>query len=125
MKICRNCGVCCHHTEMELSEADITNIEINSPNSTLREEFVVKKGDYYQLKNLDGHCIFLLPKTNTCKVYSFRPKGCQFYPMIYDLERDQCVLDRDCPHRHHFYSNSSEFRKSCNSLRNWVKKELI
>ena len=110
---------------MELSEADITNIEINSPNSTSREEFAVKKGDYYQLKNLDGHCIFLLPKTNTCKVYSFRPKGCQFYPMIYDTLHNECILDEECPHYKIFYSNPSNFRKKCLDLRRWLKLHVF
>ena len=81
--------------------------------------------NYFQLMNRDGHCIFLLPKTNTCKIYSFRPMGCQFYPMVYDLEKDQCILDKDCPHKHIFYSDTSEFNATCRRLRKWVKKELI
>ena len=125
MNICNTCGVCCYQTEMELSESDIVRIEQLSPESILRGEFAVNKGDYFHLKNLNGHCIFLLPKTNTCKIYPFRPKGCQFYPMIYDLERDQCVLDIDCPHKQLFYSNSLKFRETCKSLSNWVKKDLI
>jgi Fe-S-cluster containining protein len=125
MNICNTCGVCCYQTEMELSESDMVRIEQFFPGSIIRREFAVKKGDYFQLKNLDEHCIFLLPKTNTCKIYSFRPKGCLFYPMIYDLEKDQCVLDEDCPHKNLFYSNSSIFRETCKGLRNWVKKDLF
>ena len=110
---------------MELSESDLTRIEQNFPESIKREKFAVKNGDFFQLKNHNDHCIFLIPKTNICKIYSFRPAGCKFYPMIYDLEEEQCVLDNDCPHKHLFYLNSSEFEETCKSLRNWVQKELI
>jgi len=50
---------------------------------------------FFQLKNIDGECFFL--KNNKCQIYEFRPMGCRFYPIVFDLDKNKAVLDDECP----------------------------
>jgi hypothetical protein len=50
---------------------------------------------FYRLKNHNGSCVFL--EDNKCHIYSHRPQGCRFYPLIYDLDLEKAVVDKDCP----------------------------
>lgn len=93
MKCVENCFKCCLNTEMILSEDDIKRIEKLGYE---REEFTVYKDGYYRLRNVDGHCIFLDPKTGKCKIYNYRPLGCRIYPVIYDPKKG-FTIDDLCP----------------------------
>ena len=123
--ICQNCGKCCFDTEMELSRLDIKRIEKLNPWGLKEKDFTRKDGGYHLLKNIDGHCIFLDPETLLCKIYDYRPKGCEFYPLIFDLKRNRCKLDDLCPHKEMFFKNKKEVYKKCNELRVFIKKELL
>ncbi|MHA1647366.1 MAG: YkgJ family cysteine cluster protein [Promethearchaeota archaeon] len=125
MKICRDCGVCCHYTEMQLSIKDIQNIEKNNPKNLSRNDFCEIVDGFFQLKNIDDHCIFLDPYQNTCTIYNNRPEGCKFYPMIFDENQNRCILDKDCPYRREFYKHAPNYKSTCKKLRNWIKEELI
>ena len=35
-------------------------------------------------------------KDGLCTIYDSRPQGCRFYPLIYDLELDEFVIDNLC-----------------------------
>lgn len=122
---CEECGKCCMETEMILSEEDINLILKNSINSLEKEEFVfLNVGGYYQLKNVDNHCIFLDPVLKLCKIYKHRPQGCRFYPMIYDVEKKRCIIDKECPRPNLFYQDQKEFEKICKHLKRFVKSKL-
>ena len=83
---CKDCGKCCLETEMILSQRDIKLILSNFPNPIREEDFTLKNfEDQYQLKNKKGHCVFLEPTQKFCKIYEYRPQGCRFYPLIFDL----------------------------------------
>jgi Fe-S-cluster containining protein len=87
------CHECCLETEMALSEKDITDIVDLGYKI---DEFLEEKDGFMVLKNIDGHCFFL--KNNLCKIYEHRPQGCRFYPLIYDFEDDEFVIDNLCSH---------------------------
>ena len=56
---CENCGKCCLETEMILSQEDVDLIINNSLNKSYRDYFTFEKSnEYYQLKNIEGHCVF-------------------------------------------------------------------
>lgn len=91
------CYQCCLDTEMTLSEEDITRIEKLGYKI---EEFLEEKDGFMALRNIDNHCIFL--KNKMCSIYEIRPQGCRFYPLIYDFNIDDFVIDNLCEHKDDF-----------------------
>jgi uncharacterized protein len=84
---------------MPLSEADIGRIR----------ELGIKEDDFCEqsedsgwmiLKNIDGRCIF--HDGDGCEIYGDRPDGCKLYPVIYDPETKEAVIDWECPFGHEF-----------------------
>ena len=92
-----NCSECCLETEMTLSEKDITRIESLGYKI---EEFLEEKEGFMTLKNIDKQCFFL--KDGLCSIYDNRPYGCRFYPLIYDFELDEFIIDNLCAHGEDF-----------------------
>ncbi len=120
---CRN--FCCLKTEMILSEQDIKLIINNSSNDLKKKDFVYKNRDgFFQLKNIEGHCVFFDIVSKNCKIYEFRPKGCQFYPLIYDYNDNKCVIDDDCQKPHYFYQNQEEIKIKCQQLIKYLRNEI-
>ena len=92
-----NCVKCCLETEMPLSRFDIDRIlELDHQ----LEDFAVKTGREWRLKNRFGRCVFLLAEG--CTIYSHRPEGCRIYPLVYDEATGKAVMHRLCPYRHEF-----------------------
>jgi len=90
----RYCGKCCYNTEMILFKEDIERItKLGYP----KEFFVAKQGNMNVLRNINGHCVFLDPETNKCKIYKHRPIGCRLYPLVYDASRNIVIIDAECP----------------------------
>jgi Fe-S-cluster containining protein len=76
---------------MTLTESDVARLRAAGH----RGFFFVNHEKDYQLKNVDGHCIFLVD--GRCSVHDDRPQGCRTYPLILDLSVDRVVLDDVCP----------------------------
>ena len=95
-----NCYECCLETEMPLSEKDITRI---SNLGFKIEEFLEEKDGFMVLRNIENKCFFL--KDGRCSIYEDRPEGCKYYPLIYDLETDEFVIDELCTHYQDFDSS--------------------
>lgn len=122
---CENCGKCCLETEMIVSNKDIENIVAFSGISVKKEDFVFINDDgFYQLKNYDGHCLFLDASSRLCKIYKYRPQGCRFYPLIYNYDEKKCVFDEDCPRPRFFYQNPQEFKRTCKYIKRFLTEEL-
>jgi len=96
---CIKCGRCCENTEMILLREDIERIASLGFNA---EEFIVYSKGFYRLKNVDGRCVFLNPKTRLCSIYDWRPKGCRLYPIIYVIGSyfEEITVDNNCPQAH-------------------------
>ena len=111
-------GKCCYDTEMLLSEEDIKRIE---KLGYARNEFLeIDNNGFAKLKNRGGHCVFLNPETNLCKIYSERPLGCRLYPVIYDLNKKKCIVDKFCPM---WYTVSKkEKTHACRSIKRLIEK---
>ena len=91
---CQRCGTCCLQTEMLLSQQDIQRL---TKRGYPTEKFVrFDKEGYATLRNRQGHCVFLNPKTRRCTVYADRPEGCRVYPVVFDEEKG-VVADTLCP----------------------------
>lgn len=86
-----DCHICCLDTRMTLTEADVARLEAAGN----RDFFFVNDDHDLQLRNVDGHCIFL--DNGLCSVHDDRPEGCRLYPLILDLSVDRVVLDTVCP----------------------------
>ena len=92
----KNCCKCCKETEMMLTGKDVERLE---KLGFKREEFCVRDGNFLKLCNINGVCFFLDPEKGLCTVYENRPEGCRLYPIVFDLLRRKCVLDKTCPYR--------------------------
>lgn len=105
MSIClhHKCTLCCHSTEMPLSNEDIAKIQ----NLGYEENFFVreKQGLKY-LKNRRGRCVFL---ECNCAIYENRPEGCKLYPVVLDSRTGRAILDELCPFQKEFHVS---FKKS-------------
>jgi Fe-S-cluster containining protein len=99
------CIQCCIETRMPLSRNDILRIENLG---YLLKDFAKKVGKEWRLKNRLGRCVFL--SEDGCSIYSYRPEGCQQYPLVYDETSRKAVLDYLCP-------NSSEFKVKKDDIR--------
>ncbi|RLE67681.1 MAG: YkgJ family cysteine cluster protein [Thermoprotei archaeon] len=91
---CRSCGACCRATEMILTLSDVRRLEALGYR---REEFAVKKGDHYVLRNVSGVCYFYDERSKMCRVYDYRPIGCSLYPIVIDARTGELLLDSFCP----------------------------
>ena len=122
---CNDCGKCCLETEMLLSKEDVNLILKRSANNYRKADFVIRnKNGNFQLKNVNGHCVFLDISSKLCKIYEIRPQGCRFYPMIYDIGRKKCIIDNECPRFYLFYQDQNEYESNCKALNNFIKDEL-
>ena len=95
MGTCLLCANCCRETEMLLANEDIERIENKLP----RREFSYVRDGYLYLKNQQGNCVFLEPESMRCSIYEIRPRGCRFYPIVYDPYLKKCVVDKDCSNK--------------------------
>lgn len=122
---CKDCGNCCLDTEMILSRKDIDTI-ITNYHANLRENdfSFLNNIKQYQLKNVDRHCVFFEPSLKLCKIYDYRPRGCRFYPLIFDMSENKCRLDEECPRNDLFYEDEQDLRITCQNLKLFLKKQL-
>ena len=122
---CENCGKCCLETEMILSSEDIKIIINSLPNNIRKEDFTFKNiNKQYQLRNIEGYCFFFDYSNKECKIYKFRPQGCKFYPLIYDINKKKCRLDEECPRNNLFYKDNQTLRNECQNLKMFLKNQL-
>lgn len=124
--LCVQCGKCCRLTEMYVSTKDISRILKNFKGCLQKEDFVeINQDGTFQLKNVENWCYFYDIENQLCKIYEFRPRGCRFYPLIYDMEDNKCILDEECPRSHLFYEKSNKTEKICIELKKFLEKELF
>ncbi|MBY9018622.1 MAG: YkgJ family cysteine cluster protein [Candidatus Lokiarchaeota archaeon] len=123
--VCLDCGKCCLETEMILSQEDVKRIINNFKGDIEQEDFCyISRDGYLQLRNNEHHCYFFELSTKNCKIYDIRPQGCKFYPLIYDMKKNKCTLDEDCPKPYLFYPNKSEMEKTCSEIIHYLKNHL-
>ncbi|HIE14522.1 TPA: YkgJ family cysteine cluster protein [Candidatus Bathyarchaeota archaeon] len=97
---------------MPLTETDIKRI---SGLGYKLEEFTVRDGKRFKLKNKNGKCVFLTE--NGCKIYNYRPEGCRLYPLIYDESINKPVLDDYCPYKNEFKPTKDDAEKLINLIK--------
>jgi Fe-S-cluster containining protein len=86
-----------------------------------RGEYLVRTDDgFCELRNVDGHCFFYDPDSKMCKIYDNRPNGCRYYPIVYNVKKRKCVVDKDCPSRETM--SRDEIRKSCHKVKSLVER---
>ena len=87
------CVECCLETRMPLSNFDLKRILKLGHE---REYFAVKAKKEWRLKNNSGRCVFL--SEEGCRIYRHRPEGCRLYPLVYDENLREAVVDPFCPY---------------------------
>lgn len=106
------CNKCCIDTHMPVTGTDIKKI---TRQGYRHRDFVIRRKKDRYLKNINGKCFFL--GDDVCKIYSFRPKGCQLYPLVYNERTSQAIIHDFCPYGHMFKINNEDVE----SLRSLVK----
>ena len=123
---CVDCGNCCRETEMLLSARDIARIMKKGRKNLRPNDFVRKTDDrLFQLKNVNGHCVFFDHNTQLCKIYEIRPQGCRFYPLTFDLKVKMCILDEDCPRPELFYPSRESRTNTCKQLIGFLEDQIL
>ncbi|MEM2915586.1 MAG: YkgJ family cysteine cluster protein [Candidatus Bathyarchaeia archaeon] len=100
------CIKCCIKTRMPLSLSDIDRI---TKMGHRLKDFATKTDNEWRLKNRNGRCVFV--SDQGCKIYSYRPEGCQLYPLIYDENLKKAVIDPLCPHGNEFKFKKEDIEK--------------
>ncbi|MDI6885198.1 MAG: YkgJ family cysteine cluster protein [archaeon] len=111
------CVQCCIETRMPLSPLDIKKILKVGYGLN---DFTIELDDRWRLKNISGRCVFL--SEGGCKIYPYRPEGCQLYPLIYDEDLRYAVIDHLCPYGREFTVKKEDIKKLKNLLRRLEKK---
>ena len=88
-----DCFACCKDTRMPLLKEDIARIVKKGYALT---DFTVMDDGFIVLRNKDSYCVFL--KEGRCSIYSIRPIGCRLYPLVYDIDNDEPIIDKECAH---------------------------
>ncbi|TFG09339.1 YkgJ family cysteine cluster protein [Candidatus Thorarchaeota archaeon] len=102
---------------MTLTHEDLERIEALGYS---RDDFMVAAEDgFSELRNVNGLCFFYDKDRQECRIYEDRPEGCKYYPVVYDVSRDRCVVDRDCPSWETM--DATTIRKLCPKVRALVK----
>ncbi len=115
---CNRCAKCCHETRMLLSKKDIERLERRG---FKREEFAVRlPTGLYQLRNVEGACFFL--RGGLCSVYSDRPEGCRYYPVVLSADGRKCVRDKFCPL--YYTVSRGELKEICPKLKRLYREIL-
>ena len=91
---CNRCGICCGDTIQKtrhilLLESETTKIQTETaqPIGDFSEQIANKAPYIYEMKKIEGKCIFL--KDNQCTIYELRPLICRFYPFELKFSSDQ------------------------------------
>jgi len=111
------CVECCIETRMPLSSFDIERIlklgyRLN--------DFAVRRGGSWQLRNSSGKCVFL--SEGGCKIYPYRPEGCRLYPLVYDEDLGSAVIDTLCVYGYEFEVSEDDIQKLLSLLES-IEKE--
>ena len=88
------CAKCCYGTKMPLTREDVNRIK---KLGFKLKDFTCWRNNVLTLKNVNGRCIFLDVETGKCKIYEHRPLGCRLYPLIYDTDNGEVLVDKYCP----------------------------
>lgn len=119
------CYFCCTETEMPLTRADIERIA----------KFRKIKFDVFTKESEDGMTVlrnitfdkenrcYFLNDNNKCSIYEIRPIGCRFYPLIWHLNKNKVIIDKDCPHYLEFNIDKKKVRKELESHVNTLFEE--
>jgi len=117
---CRRLGCvhCCLHTEMPLTNDDVKRLAGLGFDPTFFSENV---DGWLQLKNTsEGRCFFLEDKL--CSVYHYRPEGCTLYPIVFETDSGDAILDHECPHAEEFLV-PNELRRLVSQLVDKLRRE--
>jgi len=114
----RGCVHCCLHTEMPLTNEDVKRLSGLGFDPTFFSENV---DGWLQLKNTsEGKCFFLEDKL--CSIYPYRPEGCTLYPIVFETETGDAILDPECPHTDE-YLVPNELRRQVSQLVDRLRRE--
>ncbi|MHA1681315.1 MAG: YkgJ family cysteine cluster protein [Promethearchaeota archaeon] len=123
--ICKNCSKCCAPTEMPLSQGDIDRITLLG--YSLDDFSIIDDESGTRiLRNRKGKCYFLEgdEKPFRCIIYPYHPRGCKFFPLIYNAEKGKCTLDKEyCPHWREF-EWKLESKGECEEVAAFLRDDL-
>jgi Fe-S-cluster containining protein len=69
----------------------------------------VKTKEGLHLGSRSGRCVFL--QEEGFEIYPYRPKGCYLYPLVYDENLDEPIMDQICPYNHKFKAKRNSVKR--------------
>ncbi|MFO7760332.1 MAG: YkgJ family cysteine cluster protein [Thermodesulfobacteriota bacterium] len=98
---CQRCGYCCHGAAtVSLNDRDLQRMSdyLGLSLSELEERYLRKKGNFLEMKTVDGHCIFY--RDNGCTIHPARPWRCRQWPLHPSILMDKAnfeAITYSCP----------------------------
>jgi Fe-S-cluster containining protein len=77
---------------MQLTPQDVNRLKKLGYNPA---KFTTRKEGFKTLSNVKGVCYFFDTKTSSCKVYTNRPEGCRYYPIVFSIDEGKPIIDED------------------------------
>ena len=123
------CAACCIPTEMLLSLQDLERIKARG----FEIEACTVPSDQYPwlrvLKNAGGQCYFLEgPRqddgTYACALYPDHPAGCKSYPLIYDVDRNRCIIEKKYCKQWREFRFMADDEACCQELERVLRDEM-
>ncbi len=122
---CDDCGKCCLRSNMILSEQEYKKILKKFKDLKQFDIWSIDEDGFLRMLTIEHECIFLDKTTKKCSIYKVRPKGCRFYPLIYDFELQKCRFGEICPKPQEFYPDEKKLKKICKKNKSYLKKKLF
>jgi len=122
---CEDCGKCCLFSQMILSEKEYKKILKKYPDLRSLNAFWRDEEGFLRMRTINRECVFFDKTTKMCSIYELRPMGCRIYPIHYNFEEQRCKFGELCPKPKEFYPDEKSFKRACNKLKKYLKKEIL
>lgn len=123
------CAACCKPTEMLLSPVDLELIETRGYDI----DACTVPSDQFPwlrvLKSIGGHCYFLEGSGQEdgmykCVLYPDHPAGCKLYPLIYDVDRKKCIIEKKYCKQWRDFRFMAENETYCQEMERVLRDEM-
>ncbi len=121
---CKRCGHCCHgEATVTLDDQDIGRMSayLGLPLPELKDKYLRRIGKSFEMKIVDGHCIFY--RDRGCRIHPARPWRCGQWPLhpsiLIDRSNFQAITS-SCPG----LETAPEYERFCEMMRELEDPDL-
>ncbi|HME56686.1 MAG TPA: YkgJ family cysteine cluster protein [Candidatus Lokiarchaeia archaeon] len=126
---CMKCAACCKPTEMLVSPSDVERMRARGYDI---DACTIPSGQFpwlRVLKSIGGRCYFLEGPGRedgmySCALYPDHPAGCKFYPLIYDVDRGTCIIEKKYCKQWRDFKFMADDEACCQELERVLRDEM-